>query len=116
VKLLFDENLSYRLVSALRDVYPESRHVRDVGLRGADDERIWIHAASEQFVIVSKDTDFRDRSFVRGAPLRVVWLDVANGGTEVVANLLRAERARLGSFATSEHAALLILSIGKNAV
>jgi predicted nuclease of predicted toxin-antitoxin system len=32
VKLLFDENLSPRLVERLVDVYPESKHVSGVGL------------------------------------------------------------------------------------
>jgi hypothetical protein len=37
MKLLFDENLSFRLVTALADIYPDSSHVREVGLLGADD-------------------------------------------------------------------------------
>jgi predicted nuclease of predicted toxin-antitoxin system len=31
MKLLFDQNLSHRLVSALASEYPDSVHVRDVG-------------------------------------------------------------------------------------
>jgi predicted nuclease of predicted toxin-antitoxin system len=116
VKLLFDENLSYRLVSKLRDEYPDSRHVRDVGLRGADDDRVWIHARSEQFVVVSKDTDFRERSFVRGAPPKVVWLDVGNSGTDAIAELLKTERVRVERFALDGDTALLILSLSQNAV
>ncbi len=42
--LLFDENLSYRLVVALSDIYPHSVHVRDVGLVGATDEAVWDYA------------------------------------------------------------------------
>lgn len=116
MKLLFDENLSYRLVSIVRDEYPDSRHVRDVGLRGAADERIWTHARSDRLVIVSKDTDFRERSFVRGAPPKVVWLDVGNSGTDPIAELLKTERERLERFALDEDSALLILSLSKNAV
>ncbi len=37
VKLLFDENLSPRLVELLQEVYPESQHVHDLGLGGVDD-------------------------------------------------------------------------------
>ena len=32
MKLLFDENLSYKLVRLLADLFPDSVHVRDVGL------------------------------------------------------------------------------------
>ena len=116
MKLLFDENLSYRLVSMLGDEYPGSRHVRDVDLRATDDERIWEYARSAQFVIVSKDTDFRERSYVHGAPPKVVWLSVGNAGTETIAELMRLERARLEHFGRDETTSLLPLSIGPKVV
>jgi len=55
VKLLFDQNHSHRLVSALADVFPDSDHVRTVGLARADDEAVWQHAAAQGFAIVSRD-------------------------------------------------------------
>jgi hypothetical protein len=45
VKLLFDENVSHKLVASLANEFPDSTHVRDIGLRGAEDARIWVHAA-----------------------------------------------------------------------
>ena len=81
VKLLFDENVSSKLTSLLEDLYPGSAHVRDLGLSGASDNRVWEHAKANGFVIVSKDDDFRQRSFLRGAPPKVVWLQVGNAGT-----------------------------------
>ncbi len=53
MKLLFDENLSFRLVAALADICPESNHVREVGLLGADDLRVWNYAAEHGFLLVS---------------------------------------------------------------
>jgi predicted nuclease of predicted toxin-antitoxin system len=44
VKLLFDENVSYKLVAELASDYPGSAHVRDVGLKGVDDGLIWDYA------------------------------------------------------------------------
>ena len=67
-QLLFDENLSPRLPALLSDQFPGSRHVRDVGLRGATDQDIWNFAASADFTIVTKDDDFRGLSLLRGAP------------------------------------------------
>ncbi len=78
MKLLFDENLSFRLARELAYVYPESAHVRDVGLLGAEDRRIWEHAVEHGFILVSKDTDFYQRSLVHGSPPKVVWLRVGN--------------------------------------
>ncbi|MDX6557954.1 MAG: hypothetical protein QOF72_1003 [Blastocatellia bacterium] len=37
MKLLFDENLSPKLVRLLHDLFPDSLHVRDIALKAADD-------------------------------------------------------------------------------
>ena len=74
MKLLFDENLSFKLVAALADIYPGSLHVREAGLLGADDLRIWDYAAEHGFFLASKDTDFYERSLVYGAPPKIIWL------------------------------------------
>ena len=68
-----------------------SVHVRDVGLRGAADQRRWEYASAHGFAIVSKDTDFRDRSHVEGFPPKIIWLDVGHAGTAAIADLLRGE-------------------------
>jgi hypothetical protein len=54
VKLLFDENLSHKLVGILAHEFPGCAHVRDIGLRVAEDQQIWNHARTQGFVIVSK--------------------------------------------------------------
>lgn len=116
MKLLFDENVSPKLVEVLASEYPGSAHVRDVGLRGTDVLRIWQYAREQGFAIVSKDTDFRDRSFVEGFPPKVVWLDVGNAGTQAIEALLRRERLRVESFEDQKETSLLILSLGASAV
>lgn len=116
MKLLLDENVSPTLVARLAREYPGSAHVRDVGLRGAADDRIWQHARAEGFAIVSKDTDFRDRSYVEGFPPKIVWLDVGNAGTTAIADLLQRKRPRIEQFGTREELSLLILSIDTLAV
>jgi predicted nuclease of predicted toxin-antitoxin system len=116
VKLLFDENVSHRLAQTLAAIFPGSGHVTTAGLRGADDRQIWEYARMEGFAIVSKDTDFRERSYVEGAPPKVVWLDVGNAGTDAIEALLRREYQRLDRFAESEEASVLIVSLGPSAV
>jgi predicted nuclease of predicted toxin-antitoxin system len=103
-------------VGGLASEYPGSAHVRNVRLRGAEDRQIWDHARTEGFTIVSKDTDFRERSYVEGFPPKVVWLDVGNAGTAAIEELLRRERQRIERFETLEETSLLILSIAEKAV
>ncbi len=116
MKLLFDENVSHRLVDMLAPEFPGSVHVRDVGLLAAEDARIWERARTQGFVIVSKDTDFRERSYVEGFPPKAIWLDVGNAGTMAIAELLRNQSVRIDHFGTQEDASLLILSIGPAAI
>lgn len=57
MKLLFDQNLSPKLVNRLADLFPGSIHVLSVGLDCADDDRIWEYAEQNGFAIVTKDVD-----------------------------------------------------------
>jgi predicted nuclease of predicted toxin-antitoxin system len=116
VKLLFDANVSHKLVRDLASEYTGSTHVRDAGLQGVEDRQIWDYARTHGFVIVSKDTDFRERSYVEGFPPKVIWLDVGNAGTAAIAALLRNERTRIERYEAQDETSLLILSIGANAV
>ena len=116
MKLLFDENVSPKLPQMLANEYPGSVHIREVGLRGAEDRQIWDYGCAQGFAIVSKDADFRERSFVEGFPPKVIWLDVGNAGTTMIAGLLRRERQRVEAFEKQDETSFLILSLGLSAV
>ena len=110
MRLLLDQNLSHGLVRSLSDVFPDSVHVRDVGLTRADDDAVWAHATAHGLIIVSKDSDFRQRSFLYGAPPKVVWIRRGNCTTAEIAAMLRAHRDDLRAFADDEAATFLALS------
>jgi predicted nuclease of predicted toxin-antitoxin system len=110
VKLLFDENLSFRLAVALKDLYPDSSHVRDVKLLGAPDEQIWNYARDEDFILVSKDTDFYQRSIVFGAPPKVIWLRIGNANGRAAIKLLRDSYLLVRRFIDDPDAGFLVLS------
>ena len=109
VKLLLDENLSYRLVGQLKPTFPGSQHIDLVGLHSQADARIWDFARDHGFTIVSKDDDFRQLSFLRGAPPKVVWLSVANAGTETILAILKQKRSSIEAFLRDPDESLLIL-------
>ena len=89
MKLLFDENLSHRLTIRLGDLFPESLHVRDVGLKSAIDPDVWEFARASGLIIVSKDSDMHQRSFLYGYPPKVIWVRLGNCSTNDVESLLR---------------------------
>lgn len=109
LKLLFDENLAPRLVTALADLYPGSAHVRNVGLEGSADLSVWEHAAAGDFLLVSKDEDFHRLSVLRGFPPKVVWIRLGNCSTLDVEQLLRRRFEQLVEFAAHEEAAFVAL-------
>jgi predicted nuclease of predicted toxin-antitoxin system len=109
VKLLLDQNLSPRLARTLALLYPGITHVRDVGLQSADDAVVWDYAAVHGFVIVSKDADFHQRSFLLGAPPKVVWIRQGNCSTAEIEAILRDRHDELLAFAQDELGAFLVL-------
>jgi predicted nuclease of predicted toxin-antitoxin system len=109
VKLLLDENLAPRLVSVLADIYPQSAHVGDLDLKSSPDSAVWSFAAKGGLAIVSKDSDFRQRSFLYGAPPKIVWIRLGNCSTTRIEQLLRARRAEVEAFCESAEAAFLSL-------
>ena len=108
-RLLFDQNLAPRLAHDLADLFPDSAHVRHLHLHAASDEDIWARAAAGRFVIVTKDDDFRQRSFLCGHPPKVIWVRLGNCRTEDVAALLRAREADVRAFIADPQLALLAL-------
>jgi len=109
MKLLFDENLSFRFASVLADLYPNSEHIRNVGLLGQEDELIWKYAAQHDFLLVSKDADFYERSLVFGAPPKIVWLRIGNSTVIETANLLRNQYILVRHFAEDPTSAFVAL-------
>jgi predicted nuclease of predicted toxin-antitoxin system len=90
MRLLFDQNLSPRLVARLADLYPNSAHVADLGLSMADDEAVWNYARANDFMIISKDADFSELSLLRGFPPKVVWIQRGNCSTHDIEEILRS--------------------------
>ena len=116
MRLLYDENLSPRLPARLAAAFPDSMHVSGAGLLGHSDTDLWQHARQHGFMLVSKDNDFRQMSFLHGAPPKVIWLQVGNAGTAPIAELLREQVRRLRHFEGEVESALLILSQVRRAV
>ncbi len=109
MKLLFDQNLSDQLVTLLADLFPNSIHVKTIGLNTATDTELWDYARDNDYLIVSKDTDFRNRSVIHGYPPKVIWIRIGNCSTNVVEYNLRKHFADIKEFVRDVNAGLFIL-------
>lgn len=110
MKLLFDENLSHKLADRLADLFPDSTHVRNVGLKSSDDPAVWGFAVHNEFVIVSKDADMHDRSLVFGFPPKIIWIRLGNCSTAEVEDMIRREIDVITKFLDDQFASFLALS------
>ena len=109
MKLLLDENVSDRIVQQIADLFPDSTHVKFVGLKEADDTAVWHWAKQQGFTIVAKDTDFYQRAILLGHPPKFIWLRVGNCPTSLIVNLLRSRCEIIRQFVDSPTESLLVL-------
>jgi len=109
MKLLFDQNLSPRLVTKLADHYPGSSHVITHALDLAFDEAVWAFAREHGYTLVTKDSDFHELSLIRGAPPKVVWIRRGNCTTHQIEMILRKHTYDIQSLIESPEADFLLL-------
>jgi predicted nuclease of predicted toxin-antitoxin system len=110
VKLLFDENLSPSLVHRLADLFSASAHVHHLGQGRADDATILNFARDHDYVVVTKDADFRALRLSFGRPTpRVAWIRLGNGSTTMIEHVLRSRVQAIEALADDETGIIDIL-------
>ena len=109
MKLLFDQNLSHRLVVLTEDLFPGSRHVKDIELQEATDTEIWEYAKSNGFTIITKDSDFHQRSFVFGPPPKVIWIQKGNCSTSDIHSVIHKFHKEILKFIEEENSSFMVL-------
>ena len=112
MKLLLDQNISFRLARTLQDIFPGTAQVRVLGLEDSKDLIIWQYARDNGFVIVTFDADFYDISLLRGTPPKIICLRTGNLTLKNVERLLRANADVIKEFSILEqHADVTCLEI-----
>lgn len=96
MKLLFDQNLSRKLITCLADIFPNASHIQFHELAEKTDTEIWDFAKLNDFCIVTQDADFAERSRLYGSPPKVVWLRCGNAPNNQVEALIRSGQEAIG--------------------
>ncbi len=109
MKLLFDQNLSPRLVESLAEFFPGSLHVQTVALDRASDEAVWRYALDHGFAIVTRDSDFQERSLVANSAPKVVWIQRGNCSTREIEAMLRTNADLIAALEREPATGFLIL-------
>lgn len=101
MKLLFDQNISYRIEKGLSDIFNESKHISNLGLLDKDDIEIWEFAKKENYSIVTFDSDFYDLSILKGIPPKIVWIRRGNLTTKEIIKVLEQNHLTIRNFITN---------------
>lgn len=103
MKLLFDQNISHRILRLLSADFEGSSTIRSENLIDSSDKSIWEFAKKFNFIIVTQDSDFNDFNSLYGFPPKIIWIRTGNLRTEMIAKILVDHLAELENFAADEN-------------
>ena len=98
MKLLFDQNISFRLINKISEDFPEAEQVKQLGLENYADLEIWGYAKENGFAIVTFDADFFDLATIFGHPPKIIWLRTGNRTTDQLAEILISKKDLIEEF------------------
>lgn len=106
-KLLFDNNISHRVLPKIADIFPNSLHVMLKNLDESTDLEVWRYAKIHGFAIVTKDSDFNDLAIYRGIPPKIIWIKLGNCKVDAIATVLRENYESIVEFLEDDVSAIL---------
>jgi len=109
ISLLFDHNLSPKLIQRLMDLYPGSNHVSFIGLDRADDQAVWAYARQRSYTLVTKDADFGELQLLYGFPPKIIWIRRGNCSTQTIEVLLRENFEAIETMSDDSTAGIITL-------
>ena len=102
MKLLFDQNISFRLIEKISENFPEAKQVKQLELENSSDSEIWGYAKENGFTIVTYDADFFDLATIIGHPPKIIWLRTGNRKTDQLAEILINKKDLIEEFLSSK--------------
>ena len=107
MKLLFDQNISPRIVKHLEKEFPLAQQVRHLGLEDSSDNELFEFAKQNDYTIVTFDSDFVDLNVVKGFPPKIIWIRTGNLTTKAIAELLNENIETMQNFLDSDEQSIL---------
>jgi len=100
MKLLLDQNISFRISKKIQDIFPDSKQVKDLGLENSKDSLLWVYAKENNYCIITFDGDFYDMGILKGSSPKVIWLRIGNTSTNNIEKVLRKNLKLITTFLT----------------
>ncbi len=112
MRLLFDQNISFRIIAKINLNFPEAKQVRQLGIENYSDIEIWKFARENEYTIVTFDGDFYDLSNLKGFPPKIIWLRFGNTKTDFIADIINSRNSIIKDFVSSpEYSEIACLEI-----
>jgi predicted nuclease of predicted toxin-antitoxin system len=109
MKLLLDQNISFKIIKGISDNFPGSKHISDLHLQNSSDVDLWNYAKVNEFTIVTFDSDFIDLSLLLGFPSKIIWLRTGNTSTNNLIELLSRKNSIIQDFIIDNDSSFLEL-------
>ncbi|MCX6217101.1 DUF5615 family PIN-like protein [Spirosoma sp.] len=109
MQLLFDQNISFRVVKQLKTTFPEVIGVRECGLVNVDDYKIWEYARQNNYTVVTFDKDIPDIGSVKGFPPKIIWLRTGNMSNQAILTLFLDYSEQFAAFIANEKKGCLMI-------
>ena len=115
MSLLFDQNISFKIIKKIEGIFPGSQQVKSLGLENKSDKEIWAFAKKHNYSIVTFDSDFYDLSIIWGSPPKIIWIRTNDQRTTSIEKLLKSHKETIKGFIeSSELACLEIIKTASN--
>lgn len=110
MKILLDQNISYKAIKKLQSQYEEVVQIGRLGMAQTDDAMVWQYARINNYVLVTIDPYFQERNILANHPTKIIWLKCENTSTKHVIKLLRDNHEKIMRFYESkEHSCLELI-------
>lgn len=103
MKLLFDQNISHRILKHLSIEFEGSTSVKTQKLIDSSDKEIWEFSKKNNFIIVTQDSDFNDLNLLYGFPPKIIWIRTGNLKTEELASILKNHYSEIKEFEDNQN-------------
>ena len=103
MRLLFDQNISHRILKYLSNDFEGSTSVKTQKLIDSSDKEIWEFAKKNNYIIVTQDSDFNDLNLLKGFPPKIVWIRTGNLKTEEFASILKNHFSEIKEFEDNQY-------------
>jgi len=107
MKLLLDENISFRVLNSISTVFPGSAHVAKEQTQVRRDAEIFDYARQNEFTILTFDEDFYELQLMHGYPPKIIWLRFGNSSNLKVISKLLDNQTSIISFISNPDSGIL---------